>query len=52
MHRLLLRSAPLLAHLSDELRSRIGKPFDEALAMDIYRTGMEFELKVFSEAQS
>ena len=31
---------------------REGKPFDEDLAMDIYRTGMEFELKVFSEAQS
>lgn len=27
-----------------------GNPFDEALALDIYRTSMSFELKVFSEA--
>lgn len=27
-----------------------GKPFDEDLAHDIYRTSMDFELKVFSEA--
>lgn len=27
-----------------------GLPFDEALAFDIYRTSMEFELAVFSEA--
>ena len=27
-----------------------GKPFDESLAMDIYRSSMDFELKLFSEA--
>ena len=27
-----------------------GRPFDEGLAMDIYRTSMDFELKLFSEA--
>ena len=29
-----------------------GNPFDEDLAHDIYRTSMNFELKVFSEACS
>ncbi len=27
-----------------------GRPFDESLANDIYRTSMDFELRVFSEA--
>lgn len=39
----------LMGNFIEDWRDR-GKPFDEDLANDIYRTSMDFELKVFTEA--
>ena len=39
----------VIGNFIEEWKSQ-GKAFDEDLAMDIYRTGMDFELKVFTEA--